>query len=99
MGREAKIALARAIATRDRKWGAEQAKVFLGAVLAKHGIAPEKLDSIIADVDFNGAVINTSQFAQWADGSEKEPDRLGLGFKLRASETRKASILASIEGL
>lgn len=99
LSREEKIKLARAIAARDRKWGADQAKTYLAAVLLKHGVPRESIEALVADLDFNGAVINTSQFAQWADGSEKEPDRLSLGFKLRASETRKASILASIEDL
>lgn len=99
LSREEKIKIAKAIATRDRKWGADQAKAFLAIVLLKHNVPRESIESLCNDLDFNGAVINTSQFAQWADGSEKEPDRLGLGFKLRASETRKASILASIEGL
>lgn len=99
LGKEEKLKIARAIATRDRKWGADQAKAFLAIVLLKHGVPRENIESLCNDLDFNGAVINTSQFAQWADGTIKEPDRLNLGFALRASETRKASILASIEGL
>ena len=99
LDREAKVALARAIATRARRWGREEALVFLGAILKRHGIAPAAIDSICAAIDFNGAVVNCSQFAQWADGTAKEPDRLELGFPLRASETRAKSIADSIADL
>jgi hypothetical protein len=99
--REAKLKLARTIATRAKKWGKDEAQLFLGAILAKLGCSPEVVDAACAAAEWNGAVVNCSAFGQWADGTAKEPDRLGLGFKLRgqATEERAKSISDLLAGL
>lgn len=87
MNAEKMKATAGAIARKNRKWGCEEAAIFLGAILKDEGLDKATIDAVCESAVWHGAVLNTSQFGQWAD----DGDMLGLGFKLRTPRGVKAS--------
>ena len=84
-------AIAVKIASRDGKWGKEQASVFLALIARKLGVADPIVAALCAAAEWHGAVVNCSAFAQWADGEAG----LGLATKLRGERAAAQAALAS----
>jgi hypothetical protein len=87
MTKEKMVIVATAIANARKKWASEESALFLAAILKDEGIDKDSIDAICESVKWHNAVLNGSQFAQWADGKEG----LGLDFKLRRPRAEKDS--------